>query len=236
MATPDQIRRFVASTRPKDWYGQCAGLTYRTIKDNGGSSPDDPYPSAFAAYRAATIESLNPAAAPPGAIHYWDYHGTDNRGLVNRWGHVAIDIHGGGTQVLSATGHAHDYWGVRAGLISVAAQSARGMPYLGWSRFYGRRNRLEITVAQPASGKGQPLPVITPEEEEETDMFIIVIGEAWYLCIPKPGGGYHAVAQPGDPDKHQSEGNKRIPVKNFTSADKRIRTELAKVVTGLPTP
>lgn len=180
MTTPHEIRVFVGSTRPKNWYGQCAGLTYRTINDCGGYAPDI-YGSAFAAYIATAIESSNPRNAPPGAIHYWDYTGTDDRGRVARWGHVAIDIYGGGHQVLSATGYAHEWWGEKAGLITVEAQTARGMPYLGWSRNYGRRNRLLITIPQPA-GSGTPAislppptPVVTTKSEEDTMTTLIRI-------------------------------------------------------------
>ncbi|MDQ1215751.1 hypothetical protein [Microbacterium arborescens] len=167
MTTPHEIRVFVGSTRPKSWYGQCAGLTYRTIADCGGYAPDI-YGSAFAAYLATTVESRNPRNAPPGAIHYWDYTGTDDRGRVARWGHVAIDIYGGGHQVLSATGYAHEWWGEKAGLITVEAQTARGMPYLGWSRTYGRRNRLTITNPATAGSGAAPQPIpAAPKEFDE---------------------------------------------------------------------
>lgn len=197
MATRDQIRRFVEGTRPKDWYGQCAGLTYRTIADCGGYAPDI-YGSAFAAYSVAKIESKDASKAPAGAIHYWDYYGTDNRGVVNRWGHVAIDIDGGGRNVLSATGHAHENWGVRAGLITVASQTGRaGMVYLGWSLTYGLRNRLTIGADAPAGGGAKPLPTPnptpapTPAYQQESKMFIAKVKNgkgandfAYFLVIP----------------------------------------------------
>lgn len=91
--------------------------------------------------------------------------------------------------------------------------------------------------AAASNVNARPLPDAEPEieDQEEIDMFIVIIDKSWYLCLPKPGGGFHAVAQPGNPDQYDSNGaNKRIPVKNFTSADAGIRRELAKVVTGLP--
>ncbi|MGZ0067846.1 hypothetical protein [Microbacterium arborescens] len=191
MTSPHEIREFVDSTRPKDWYGQCAGLTYRTIKECEGYAPDI-YGSAFAAYRATEIESRDPLAAPPGAIHYWDYYGTDDRGRVARWGHVAIDIYGGGHHVLSATGYAHEWWGKRAGLITVAAQTARGMPYLGWSRFYGARNRIEIGDARPA-GKGQqqvvPAEVPAPKRRRKRMVHAAYQDDAGTIAVQaRPGG------------------------------------------------
>lgn len=199
MTTPQEIRKFVNSTRPKNWYGQCAGLTYRTIKECGGHSPDAPYPSARAAYLATKIASTDYRTAPPGAIHYWDYTGTDDRGNIARWGHVAIDIYGGGHHVLSATGYAHEYWGEKAGLITVPNQSARGMPYLGWSYTYGRSNRLSITI--PDQAAGQPTPTPTPaaptksEEDAMTTLIRITSGPnkgVSYTLVPFRGIKAHA--------------------------------------------
>lgn len=170
MTTPTEIEVFVRGTRPPwnsyrrayDWYGMCAGLTYRTILECGGKVPDGPYPSAWAAYLATEIESTDPWKAPPGAVHYWDYTGVASNGQRERWGHVTLDVLGGGTDTLSATGHAHEFWNTSAGLISVAAQTARGMTYMGWSRTYGRRNRLSIVTGGTAGSGGSPL---TPKED-----------------------------------------------------------------------
>lgn len=170
MATPEQIEATIRAIRPPwntvrqafDWYGMCAGLTYRTILENGGTTTN-PYGSAWLAYLDTRIESAVASKAPPGAIHYWDYTGVASNGQRARWGHVAIDILGGGTDVLSATGHAHEVWNKSAGLISVPAQTARGMKYLGWSHTYGRSNRLNIST--PANGGGS-----TPFDPQEDDM------------------------------------------------------------------
>lgn len=88
-----------------------------------------------------------------------------------------------------------------------------------------------------SSGDAKPAQAAEPEieDQEEISMFIVVIGKSWYLCLPKPGGGFHAVAQPGNPDRFDDHGaNKRIPVKNFSDASPDIRRQLAKVVDGLP--
>lgn len=231
MATRDQIHSWVGSTTT-DWYGKCAGLTYQTIYYNGGSAPAV-YGSATAAYQATRIESTDPAAAPAGAIHYWSYKGTDYRGVYGDWGHVAVDVDGGGVNVLSATKYAHEQWGVHAGLITVASQSSRaGMKYLGWSYTYGAADRISIETPTLASTT-TPTPINPTLQEEIMGLFIIVIGTAWYLAIPKTGGGYHAVAQPGDADKYASAGNAAIPVKNFTGANQATLTELRKAVSGL---
>ena len=166
--TPDVVEAFVRATKPPggDWYGKCAGLTYRTMNGCGGYTPDI-YGSAWLAYLAARaagrVESLDWRKAPPGAVHYWDY--VDPYG--NRYGHVTLDIYGAGTDTLSATHHAHEYWNVSAGLISVPAQTARGMKYLGWARTYGARNILRIHVPSTGGGGDEPLDPIEPVEKEE---------------------------------------------------------------------
>lgn len=184
MATRDQIRAWCESTRPKDWYGICAGLTWQTIAYNGGYAPDV-YPSAWAAYLATHIESESPYTAPPGAIHYWDY--TDGHG--NRYGHVVVDIDGGSTACLSATHYAYEYWGVSAGLITVDEQNTHGgMRYMGWSYRYGSRNQILITN-EPA-----PVPVPAPTQHGG-NMFLIfdadagrAVADRQYIVVTVDGG------------------------------------------------
>lgn len=154
MATPEQIKAWCATTRPRNWYGACAGLTYNTIAMNGGDASLGPYPSATAAYESAKkaggIKSRNPLLAPPGAIHYWSYYGRDWRGIYGNWGHVAVDIYGGGSRILSATSRAREYWGLNAGILSVHEQTIPAMKYLGWALTFGRHNRITIDAGQPA--------------------------------------------------------------------------------------
>lgn len=71
------------------------------------------------------------------------------------------------------------------------------------------------------------------EEEGEMGLFIVVIDKAWWLCIPRQGGGYQAVAQPGDAEQYASAGNRNIPVKNFTNANEGAMRSLKSVVLGL---
>lgn len=160
--TREEIKAWVEATRPKDWYGLCAGLTDRVVARFTGGSRQW-YNSAHDAYLASRIESTDPGACPQGGIHFWYYYGTDSRGIKSRWDHVTIDLDGGGTATLSATGAAFEYWGVHAGLISVAAQSARaGMRYLGWSRTYGKA--APLTINDPAAPTP---PTITPPQEDD---------------------------------------------------------------------
>lgn len=165
MATPEQIRKWVGTTPPTDWYGRCAGLTWQAIRYNGGVS-GTPYGSATAAYNAARsagkIESTDPSKAPAGALHYWSYYGKDYLGNYGNWGHVTLDIYGRGTDTLGATHYAHQVWGVSAGLISVAAQTRGGMGYLGWARTYGSNQRIEITTGSSSGGGSQPF---DPEDD-----------------------------------------------------------------------
>lgn len=163
MATPLEIRAWVESTRPHDWYGQCAGLTDRVVAEFTGG-PRQWYDSATDARKASGPLNPDASACPPGGIHYWSYYGKAWDGSVGDWGHVTIDIYGGGSSTLSATGHAYEYWGVNAGLISVDSQSQRaGMRYLGWSRTYGAAAPLIITTGSVAGGGATPF---NPEEDE----------------------------------------------------------------------
>lgn len=185
--TPSAIERLIRRITPPrgDWYGLCAGLTYRTILEAGGAVPDGPYGSAWLAYLATRIESTNAAAAPAGAVHYWDY--TDPRG--NRYGHCALDVLGGGVALLSATRAADAYWNTGAGIISVADQSAqpRMGRYLGWSRTYGRSNRLSITIPRPAPAVASGAHTITAATKGHEPMLVFIKGRAGV----RSGGLYH---------------------------------------------
>lgn len=168
MSTIDRMKAWVGSTRPHNWYGQCAGLTM-SICRHFGQLNGAPYASAYAAYLASDIESTNPRECPPGGIHFWDGYFRGSQGGYDRYGHVAVDITGGGLAVLSATSQAPTFWGVNAGLISVARQSEliRNNPqgrYLGWSRTYGSHRVTTLAPSpDPAGGNSRPI-------EEDDDM------------------------------------------------------------------
>lgn len=179
MMLASDIQAWVEATRPTDWYGKCAGLTDRVVAAFTGG-PRQWYDSATDARHASGALNPDASACPAGGIHFWSYYGRAWDGSVGNWGHVTIDITGGGSDTLSATHYAHESWGVNAGLISVTGQSARpGMTYLGWARTYGDAAPLSIGAA-PAGSGSRPFIIDTPKEE--TDM----------RTIRRPGdGGIH---------------------------------------------
>lgn len=198
MTTPAQIRAWLAGV-DRDWYGACAGLAYNIIAKNGGEHAQS-YSSATAAYNDTVIESIDPALAPPGAQHYWYFFGKDYRGIRGNWGHVATDIYGGGHSILSATSRGREYWGRHAGILSVAAQTVDGMRYLGWSRTFGRRARINIELPTPSGGGDRPAPTPTPTPTLEDDMTMELIEHAgadvqggWYVAGP---GHWHRLTPP----------------------------------------
>ena len=118
----------------RDWDQQCARLVWNAIYFvNGLDIEPQTYDPAKVAYRASRIESLDPWAAPDGAIHYWQHPAE---------GHVAIDI-GGGLVLMTGTTQALGIGGWQCGnnygITTVEAYTAaRRNPYLGWSRTYGQ--------------------------------------------------------------------------------------------------
>lgn len=178
MSVSDRIEAWVDSTRPHNWYGQCAGLTM-SICRHFGVLDGGPYGSAYAAYLASEIESTDPTKCPPGGIHFWDGYFHGSQGGYDRYGHVVVDINGGGTHVLSATSRASSFWGVNAGIISIAAQTAlirnnKGGRYLGWSRTYGR-HRVTALTPTTAGGNSRPfeeedMPLTNAEKQEIAEL------------------------------------------------------------------
>lgn len=166
--TETDIKRWVAGTRPYNWYNQCAGLTMSITRHFGNGpalgAPGVVYATARDAYNAAANAGpirRDASEAPAGAIHYWDYTTTIN-GRRKNFGHVVVDIRGGGTHTLSATRLADPEWGENAGLISVARQTAAigsAGRYLGWSPTYGAKYIVNI---EPEGGGS-----VTPPVEEE---------------------------------------------------------------------
>lgn len=183
MTTPNVIERiksWVDGTRPHDWYGQCAGLTM-SICRHFGELDGGPYASAYAAYLESDIVSTDSRKAPPGAIHFWDGYFRGSQGGYGRYGHVAVDLLGNGTSLLSATRYGI-MWGAGAGIISereqsrLIAKNPQGR-YLGWALTYGRHRITALTPApKPEPAGGKPSPVTPPEQEEIEDMGIRIIG------------------------------------------------------------
>lgn len=156
MAAPDlaALTGWLNATYPtRDWDQRCAQLVWNVLYYVAGAGDESriiPYDPALAAYRASVIESLDPHAAPPGAIHFWDYPAPD--------GHVAIEWYGGGT-CLMTTSSPDTRLGSSYGLRSVAAYTAsKPTRYLGWSRAYGA-NRSICDYWTPDT---------TPDSEDDT--------------------------------------------------------------------
>lgn len=124
-AVYDRARAYAAAHPLRDgasWSGWCAALMVRF----GGFSRAAP--SAISAYHASTIVGHDPAAAPVGAFHFWD---------IGAYGHVGVDLLGGGGTVFMASSHLHESWGTAIGVNSVSAyDGATGARYLGWSMDY----------------------------------------------------------------------------------------------------
>ncbi len=121
----DDARSYAAANPTRDggsWSGWCAALMVRF----GGYSRYAP--SAISAYGMSSIVGHDPSAAPVGAYHWWD---------IGRYGHVGIDLLGGGTTVFMASSHLADSWGTAIGVNSVPGyNAASGARYLGWSTDY----------------------------------------------------------------------------------------------------
>lgn len=186
MSVLDEIRAWVKGTEPHDWYGQCAGLTM-SICRHFGELNGGPYASAYAAYLASDIVSTDSRKAPAGAIHFWDGEFRGSQGGYGRYGHVAVDLLGGGTFILSASRKGFQAWGKGAAIISVAEQTRliaanpRGR-YLGWALTYGRHRVTALTPSPaPSGGNAKPVEIPAPtspepiEQEESDDMAFRII-------------------------------------------------------------
>lgn len=161
--TPVEARAWAESTRPRDQYGRCAGLTDEFVAHFTGGSRRW-YDSATDARNASGWLNPDPTVCPAGGIHFWSFTGKAWDGSVGDWGHVAPDIYGGGGGIFSATRYAREEWAVNAGITSVAAQSSRaGMRYLGWSRTYGSALPLTPDAGSAAADGSRPF---TPQEED----------------------------------------------------------------------
>ena len=106
------------------WSGWCASLMWRF-----GELPESSArPSAILAYAESNIQGIDPRDAPIGAFHWWD---------IGTYGHVAVDVLGGGTTVFMASNYVLEDWGDAIGVTSIPHYtSSSGATYLGWSMDY----------------------------------------------------------------------------------------------------
>lgn len=106
----------------QSWNGMSAALAYQM-----GLS-DTPWPTVIDAIGQIKIESRDPKFAPVGAIHLFSNP---------PYGHLAIDVDGGGQRVLT-TGSALDVvYGREIGIRHLSSMRAN-LPYVGWARNLNR--------------------------------------------------------------------------------------------------
>ena len=194
--------------------------TGRTLRPSDGYSCYRPIPAQQTARRLCG----NGAAVVGTSSHGGWWEGRETLAIdIGNWAWV-YENHGG---------RAAFYEDARAvGLTPGMISRERGYPDEPWHLI-----DLNPRAAAPASQSATPIIATQPVPEEEDvneSLFRIVIDKSWYLCIPKPGGGFHAVAQTASPDRYASAANARIPVIDYTGASSGQLAELAKAITGLP--
>lgn len=116
-----------SSVYGRDFSQLCQALIWRLIDKFGSPTAPTVFGSAEAARRASGTLNKVSSAAPAGAFHYWE---------LGANGHVALDLEGGGTHVLMGTSRKPDgstSWGNGIRVATVAAYTATGAKYLGWS-------------------------------------------------------------------------------------------------------
>ncbi len=152
----DRARAYAARYPKRDgasWNGWCASLVWRF-----GQCPSSSVrPSAIEAYQHSRIISTNASQAPTGAIHYWS---------IGQFGHVGVDLNGGGRDVFMASYKLRQSWGDAIGVNSVGGYgSASGARYLGWAMDY---SGCRIAGGgQPATSGGSTGPI--PQTSTESD-------------------------------------------------------------------
>lgn len=196
--TEAQVKAWVASTKPYDWYNKCAGLAMSICRHFGNvpplGVPTQPiYATARAAYEAALATGKlvkDSTKALPGWQHYWDYTTTIG-GRRQNFGHVATDMRGGGTHVLSASSKADPMWGKNAGLISVRQQTTaigKNGRYLGCAPTYGRAWVANIIPESPAGlPEEEEVPEITYHSFKQTKAQVFEKDAAAYLRLNDEG-------------------------------------------------
>lgn len=184
------------------WAGWCASYVYRA----GGFASS--YTSAMVAGNYALAHhGLNPngLAAPAGAIHYWAGVGGD--------GHTAIDI--GGNTLIMASAAVTNSFGTAVGTISFSDYARKGIPYRGWSMFWGDQT---LDLSGTAGGGGT-----TPIEDDMTpEQDALLKNIAAHLF----GGGTSA----SDPQYYGAAGT----VYNMLKAPANVQRAVNAQATALP--
>lgn len=123
----DLIKRAIENSQRSTYLGYSQSFVGDVIEAANGLNPDS-FASAAHSYRASTIESLNPLAAPPGAIHYFENGRLGYNGIAVGDGFVALPYGKG----------AHVDLGKGIGIRPVYAVLLR---YLGWSLTNGPKRK-----------------------------------------------------------------------------------------------
>lgn len=139
------------------WAGWCAALVYWA----GGFSRSFTTAMAAGDWQVARGRlNGNWQAAPAGAIHYWAGVGGD--------GHTAIQVDGSYT-LLMASAAVTNSFGNAIGTVSFQQYATKGIPYRGWSMYWGDE---ALSGTGTAGGGGStPLPTPTPSKEDDDMAF-----------------------------------------------------------------
>lgn len=138
------------------WAGWCAALVYWA----GGFSRSFTTAMAAGDWQIARGRlNGNWQAAPAGAIHYWAGVGGD--------GHCAIQIDSSHT-LLMASAAVTNSFGNAIGTVSFQQYATKGIPYRGWSMYWGDE---ALSGAGTAGGGSTPLPP-EPVRKKKKNMYL----------------------------------------------------------------
>jgi LysM repeat protein len=147
----DAVQQYAKENPKRDgesWAGWCASLMFRFGKSTSGFQDGvNDAPSAISAATQSNIQSIDESKAPKGAFHWWD---------IGKYGHVGLDVTGGGTQVFMATHKLKEFFGPKADAIGLTSikdyNQAISGTYMGWSMDYvGGRVQEELLNEAPSS-------------------------------------------------------------------------------------
>lgn len=155
----------------------CQALMWQLCNEFG-TAPSPPPLTARAAWKRSVIVSRDPAAAPPGAFHYWT-------GIPD--GHVGLSL--GGGRVLMASSKVTEMIGHNVGITTVSVYTARThLIYQGWSHTNANGDLAISGAALAPAAPPTSTPVLPrPEDEEMTaddraalDRMAVAIGRLEY--------------------------------------------------------
>lgn len=176
------------SQQGRGWLNLCQALVWRLCEAFGEVRQD--YDPALVAYAASEIVSMDPAAAPVGAIHYW----LQPVGS----GHVAVSL--GGGRCLMASADVDELLGDHVGIVTVDGYTARkGFTYLGWANSNGL-NSIRTTLSKA--------PATTSLEDTMHIIRLIDNGQRFLLS----SDGYAEISQDEAAALEVATGKKEVPM------------------------